>query len=300
MASQQRGFPRSLIAKPAKTVAGASWLYPFKVRLCSSAPQLSYCLANHKQGIVYFIRHPFLYPLLRARLLPCFILSLFVLTNLFFWTYLPQVAFLAIFHGPLAWVNGAFLVLGEGAAIVALVFEAFFVDETLVDVFDAVLLNEGLENFVARSRLLNLDENDPVKQLGKPTNPAVYSPFSLRQIVEFIILLPLNLIPICGTPMFLVLTGYRAGPFHHWRYFKLLDFSKSERKAFVKRRQLRYTWFGTVALLLQLVPVLSMLFLMTTATGSALWVVKLEEKRRVHQANENNRQILPRYADETA
>ncbi|MCJ1265645.1 hypothetical protein MMC22_005525 [Lobaria immixta] len=278
MPSQQRGFPRGL-ANPAKAVAGASWLYPLK-------------------GIFYFIRHPFLYPLLRARLLPCFILSLFVLTNLFFWTYLPQVAFLAIFHGPLAWVNGAFLVLGEGAAIVALLFEAFFVDETLVDVFDAVLVNEGLENFVAGSRLLNLDESDPVRQLGKPTKPAVYSPFSLRQIVEFIFLLPLNLIPIAGTPMFLVLTGYRAGPFHHWRYFKLLEFSKKERKAFVKRRQLRYTWFGTVALLLQLIPLFSMLFLMTTAAGSALWVVKLEEKRRAHQANESNRQVLPQYADD--
>ncbi len=70
--------------------------------------------------------------------MPCLLLSLFVLVNLFIWTYLPQVAFLAIFHGPLAWVNGAFLVLGEGAAIVALLFEAFLVDETLVDVFDAV------------------------------------------------------------------------------------------------------------------------------------------------------------------
>jgi hypothetical protein len=51
---------------------------------------------------------------------------------------LPQVAFLAIFHGALAWVNGAFLVLGEGLVIVSLIFEAFLVDETLVDVFDAV------------------------------------------------------------------------------------------------------------------------------------------------------------------
>lgn len=249
------------------------------------------------QGIFYFIRHPFLYPLLQARLLPCVLLSLFVFTNLFVWTYLPQVAFLAIFHGPLAWVNGAFLVLGEGAAIVALIFEAFFVDETLVDVFDAVLINEGLENFVAPSRVLNADEDDPVKQLGKPTQSAIYSPFSFRQIVEFICFLPLNLIPIAGTPIFLFLTGYRAGPFHHWRYFKLLDLSKKERKRFVKRRQLRYTWFGTMALLLQLIPVLSMFFLLTTATGSALWVVKLEEKRRAQQAEENNPQALPQYTD---
>lgn len=218
-----------------------------------------------------------------------------MLANLFVWTYLPQVAVLAIFHGKLAWFNATFLVLGEGAAIVALLFEAFFVDETLVDVFDAVLINEGCKNLVAASRILHPEGADPVKQLGEPTTSAVYSPFSLRQILEFIIFLPLNLIPVAGTPMFLIITGYRAGPFHHWRYFKLLEFTKKEKKAFVKKRQLKYTWFGTVALLLQLVPVFSMLFLLTTAAGSALWVAKLEERKA---ALEDNGQAAERYVDE--
>ena len=37
--------------------------------------------------------------------------------------------------------------------------------------------------------------------------------------------------------------------------------------------------FGTVALLLQLIPILSMCFLMTTAAGSALWASDLENRR---------------------
>ncbi|MCJ1399284.1 hypothetical protein MMC11_002486 [Xylographa trunciseda] len=238
----------------------ASWLYPLK-------------------GIYYFLAHPFLYPLFRARLIPCTLLSVFVLTNLFLWTYLPQVALLAIFHGPLAWVNAAFLVLGEGAAIVAILFEAFFVDETMVDVFDAILINESLGGLVAQGRILHPEERDPVKQLGKPTSSAVYSPFSFRQITEFVCFIPLNLIPVVGTPVFLILTGYRAGPLQHWRYFKLLGLTKTVRRATIETRQLSYTWFGTIALLLQLVPILSMLFLLTTAAGSALWVVQLEKIR---------------------
>ena len=213
---------------------------------------------------------------------------------------IDQVALLAVFHGHhLAWLNATFLVLGEGAAIVSLLFEAFFVDETLVDVFDAVLIQQGYKDLIATSRILDPDGKDPVKQLGKPTMSAVYSPFSFRQIAEFIIFLPLNLIPVAGTPMFLILTGYRAGPLQHWRYFKLLDFTKKERNAFIKKRRLRYTWFGTVALLLQLVPVLSMLFLLTTAAGSALWVAKLEGKRRALEGipvDENSE----RYADDTS
>ena len=36
-----------------------------------------------------------------------------------------------------------------------------------------------------------------------------------------------------------------------------------------------------MALLLQLMPILSMFFLLTTAAGSALWVAKLEEQKRL-------------------
>jgi Etoposide-induced protein 2.4 (EI24) len=168
-------------------------------------------------------------------------LSGFIYALLFIFTYLPQVAFLTIFHGNGAWLNGVVLVLGEGAAIVALLFEAFFVDETLVDVFDAVLLSKGQEELVGKWRVLYPDGETPVKRLGKPTSSAIYSPFSFRQIAEFVILLPLNLVPVAGVPMFLLLTGYRAGPFHHWRYYDFLEFSKKDRKQFVRKRQLQYT-----------------------------------------------------------
>lgn len=183
--------------------------------------------------------------------------------------------------------------LGEGAAITALLFEAFFVDETLVDVFDAVLVKEGCDELVERKRDLDREQPDSVKMLGRPRVSAVYSPFSIRQIVEFIVFLPLNLIPFVGTPLFLVLTGYRAGPLHHWRYFKLLEYTKKERKKFVRARKLRYAWFGTSALLLQLVPVLSMLFLLTTAAGSALWVVRLERARKMMEEEEDGNHSRP-------
>jgi len=197
---------------------------------------------------------------------------------------LPQVALLAAFHHAGAWVNATFLVLSEGAAIVALLFEAFFVDETLVDVFDAVLIDQGLSDLVQEGRLLDATAPDSVKMLGKPTVSSVYSPFSLRQIVEFVILIPVNLVPVVGVPIFLILTGYRAGPFHSWRYFKLRGFSKKDRNEYIEKRKLKYMWFGIVALSLQLIPVLSMFFLLTTAAGSALWTAKMEKARRSRES----------------
>jgi hypothetical protein len=271
-----------------------SWLYPFKVNRLHSRPPPHHALpANSSQGIYYFTSHPYLYPLLKARLLPCLLLSLFVLSTLFIWAYIPQALFLLLFHGPLAWPQAALLCLAEGSVIIQLLFEAFFVDETLVDVFDAVLVAEGLADLVAQRRVVHAEveggvrEENPVRRLGKHARSAVYAPFSLRQIVEFVVFLPFNLLPVVGTPVFLLLTGYRAGPLQHHRYYKLLGYGSKERKAAVRKRKLRYTWFGAVQLLLQLVPGLSMLFLLTTATGSALWAVKLEKIRRGTMAIES-------------
>lgn len=103
--------------RPIRNVVSASWLYPFK-------------------GIWYFCAHSEFYPLFGRRLIPLTITSIVVLLLLFMFAYLPQVALLAIWHGPGAWFNAVFLVLGEGQVVIALLFEALLVDETLVNVFD--------------------------------------------------------------------------------------------------------------------------------------------------------------------
>ncbi|KAI5286254.1 hypothetical protein KEM52_002069, partial [Ascosphaera acerosa] len=114
----------------------------------------------------------------------------------------------------------------------------------------------------------------PVQRLDRP--PAPPAP-----IVEFVLLLPLNLLPLAGPVLFLVLTGYRAGPLHHHRYFVLRGMDRAARRAWRRRRRVRYTLFGTMALALQLVPVLSMFFLLSTAAGSAIWAADMEKRRRM-------------------
>jgi hypothetical protein len=53
--------------------------------------------------------------------------------------------------------------------------------------------------------------------------------------------------------------------------------------------------FGTVHITLQLLPPLSMLFLLTTAAGSALFHVKLDQQRRLLEAQPTT---APEYADD--
>jgi hypothetical protein len=247
------------------------------------------------KGIYYLITHRYLHPLLRSRLIPLTVLSLGILALLFLAAYIPIVTFLALFHySGSAWVNATFLILEVGNLVIALVFEALFVDHTQVDIFDAVMVAEGYEFLVKSRRSVgeNIEEPDPVKRLGPRDKGAQFAPFSFRQLLEFALFLPLNFVPFVGVPLFLLLTGYRAGPLLNWRYFALKGFTKKERNAFIgqKKRRFEYMWFGTVYMVLQLVPVLSMFFLLTSAAGSALWSVRIEreagDRERVEREEE--------------
>lgn len=221
--------------------------------------------------------------------MPLALLSLCITTLLFITIYLPQVALLALFHsGGSAWVNGTFLVLSEANLIIAIFFEAFFADSTQVDMFDAVLISKGHSDLVKQKRPVNADEPDPVKSLGPREKGAEYAPFSFRQIFEFVILLPLNFVPFVGVPLFLLATGYRAGPLLQYRYHALKGLNKKQKRDFIstKSRRWQYTWFGTAALVLQLIPVLSLLFLLTTAAGSALWAADMEAEMNRESAGD--------------
>lgn len=88
------------------------------------------------QGIWYFLRNPEFWPLFSGRILPLTLISFLMYFILFTFAFLPQYAFLAIFHGWGAWFNAVVLVLGEGLVIIQGLFEGFFVDECRVDVFD--------------------------------------------------------------------------------------------------------------------------------------------------------------------
>lgn len=259
------------------------------------------------KGIWYFATHRYLHPLARSRVLPLSLLSTCVLVLLFLTMYLPVVAFLAIFHFKgSAWVNGTFFVLGIGTLLISIIFEALFVDKTQVDIFDAVMIAEGYEHLVRHRRVVSedIDESDPVKRLGARDKGATFAPFSFRQILEFVIFLPLNFIPFAGVPLFLLVTGYRAGPLLNWRYLALKGYTKKERKEFIgsKKRRWEYMWFGTFYMLLQLIPVLSILFLLTSAAGSALWSVHIEreinDSRLLAEEEEEADDLPPEYTDE--
>ncbi|EEU35247.1 uncharacterized protein NECHADRAFT_54512 [Fusarium vanettenii 77-13-4] len=232
------------------------------------------------RGIWFFARNQEFWPLLVGRIFPLSIISFLVYLLLFTFTFLPQYAFLAMFHGWGAWINAVVLVLGEGLIIIQGLFEGFFVDECRVDVFDATLIKLSYKDLVAPQRILFVDAPTAVRMLGKPTSPAIYTPWSIIQILELIVFLPLNLVPFVGTPAFIIITGTRLGKLAHYRWFQIKGYSKVEQKKALRDRAWEYIWFGTVAMILELIPILSLFFLLTTTSGAAMWAARIEDEHR--------------------
>lgn len=128
--------------------------------------------------------------------------------------------------------------------------------------------------------MLTYDAPTAIKMLGKPKTSAVYTPWSIVQIVELIFFLPLNLIPWFGTPAFLIITGTRLGKLSHYRWFQLRGFNKEEKRREARKLVWEDIWFGTVAMILNLIPVLSFFFLLTTTAGAAMWTARIEDERK--------------------
>jgi uncharacterized protein involved in cysteine biosynthesis len=144
----------------------------------------------------------------------------------------------------------------------------------------ATLINYSLTDLISPHRILFPDAPDAVRMLGKPTSPAVYTPWSVIQIVELIVFLPLNLIPYVGTPAFIIITGARLGKLAHYRWFHLKGYSKDQQKKALRDHAWEYVWFGTVAMILELIPIFALFFLLTTTAGAGMWAARIEEKEQ--------------------
>lgn len=239
----------------AQAINSGTYVYPFK-------------------GFFYFLSHRSLWKPLMSRLAPVITTGVGVTTLMFVFTYLPQAAILAIFNGPLAALSTILLVLSESSTISNLISRTFFIEDALIDTFDGTLLSRGMNSLVSEGRQLK-PGSDPIGKLGKMLKKP-FARFTPKAIIQYLMYLPLNFIPVVGTVMFVVLRGRKAGPAAHARYFQLKGMNSRQKEDFVEQRQPAYTSFGVPAVLLELVPVAGLFFSFTNTVGAALWAADLE------------------------
>ena len=102
-----------------------------------------------------------------SRLGPTLALASGVVSSMFFFTYLPQVAALAFVEGPAAPISAIPLVLSESSTLLNVLAKSFLIEEALVDTFDATLLSRECETLVQGGREVKGGIGDPVRKLGK-------------------------------------------------------------------------------------------------------------------------------------
>ncbi|KAI0201822.1 hypothetical protein F4808DRAFT_99649 [Astrocystis sublimbata] len=245
---------RELFATSAKS---GSYLYPFR-------------------GIIYFVTHKALWKPFLDRLLPTLGLAVGVTTSMFFFAYLPQLAILVFVNGPLAVFTTVLLILSESSTIVNVISRNFLLQDAILDTFDGTLVSKNATGIVSEGRQLK-SGNDPIARLGKILkNP--FSKFTPKALVRYVMYLPLNFIPVVGTIIFVVVQGRTRGKSVHGRYFQLKGWSASQQRNWLEQHTGPYTTFGTIATLLEMIPIVSMFFTFTNAVGAALWAADIEAK----------------------
>ncbi|OTB07323.1 hypothetical protein M426DRAFT_318009 [Hypoxylon sp. CI-4A] len=228
------------------------------------------------RGIFYFLTHRSLWKPFTSRILPTLGLTAGVTAFMFFFTYIPQSAILFFVNGPLAVFTTVLLILNESSTIVNLISRNFLLQDALLDTFDGTLVANNATGVVSEGRQLK-SGSDPISRLGKVLkNP--FSKFTPKALVRYIMYLPLNFIPVVGTILFILIQGRTRGSSVHGRYFQLKGWTSSQQNDWLKRHTGPYTTFGTIATLLEMIPIASMFFAFTNTVGAALWAADIEQK----------------------
>ncbi|KAI5776913.1 hypothetical protein EDC01DRAFT_680781 [Geopyxis carbonaria] len=259
LASAARDEARGVSALAKSTLSSGTYLYPLR-------------------GLLYFATHRSLWRPLTSRLIPLATLSVSVLAGMFTFTYVPQSMLFTLFSGPVAWLSTLLLVLSESATIITVLARSFLVEDALVDLFDAVLVQRGCSGVVAGGREVREAGPGGVARLGKAIKKPLKR-FGPRALLSYALWLPLNFVPVVGTAIFIVVQGRKQGPSFHERYFQLKGMGAAEREKWVEERRAGYVGFGTAAVLAGLIPGAGVLALYSNTVGAALWAAEMEGKK---------------------
>ncbi|OSD04760.1 hypothetical protein PYCCODRAFT_1457702 [Trametes coccinea BRFM310] len=227
------------------------------------------------RGILYSISHPQIILSVRHALLKSILSSAAIFAVLAFFTYLPQMAILAIFTGPLAPLVALVVVGAESLLLLSFFVRALFLEPALTHVFDVTLQARGQGQLVREGKT-RASQQSAVARGVQGTLVKPLQVFSKDGILRYVLTLPLNMIPAVGTVLFLLYNGYNGGPGWHARYFQLKSFTKGQRASFVENRRAEYTAFGMATLLFNFIPLVGLLFSFTNTVGAALWAAELE------------------------
>ncbi|OZJ01889.1 hypothetical protein BZG36_05045 [Bifiguratus adelaidae] len=210
----------------------------------------------------------------------------------FFASSLPRLAKRTLLGIQLSTWSSVFLGFGESAALVTLL-----VGETVrtlpKQLFDRVIRESGVSiekvspetpTDVAKIKEDPFRLSNHALMVLNALNPASSPSSSLTSIITkpalYVLTLPLTIIPFVGAAAFVYVNGSAKAGTVHRRYFDQKKMSKEQRRAWLSQHYNDYRNFGMVAVALESIPLVGILFRCTNSIGAALWAINLEKDQQ--------------------
>lgn len=220
----------------------------------------------------YLLLSPLLLLVFAVFFVPLTMLLALVAWVMFFVVFPPYALLLSLVLGPMGLLSAFLSVLYLSRKLMVLFLKALFFSQVQAVMFDAVLTREGLYNVVFGHNLKKEQSSGTIDVPGFLANKLL--PF----IVTESLLLLVHFVPIVGPFLVLFIRAPTKANSFHQRYFKLMEWNfKAQNNCFWKYR-LEYTQFGVMALLLEMIPGFTLLFMFTNNIGMALWSVENHDK----------------------
>ncbi|KAL1900799.1 hypothetical protein Cpir12675_000813 [Ceratocystis pirilliformis] len=240
-----------------------SWLYPLK-------------------GVIYFACHKSLWSPFVRNLPSLMLVSSVVLAFTFGVVWVPTMAVAFFLTGPLAMISATISTLALSATIIQSIAMTYILPMPLVDVFDATLVLQGHMDLVNAGRqvkpALRGDGHNVLDRMGAVWKWPLRA-FSLNAAFRKLVYIPLNMIPIAGPGISVIMQARTGGGECHDRYFQLKGWRDKYTNTFVRANSGSYGMFALVDNLLSIIPFASIMFRYTTTVGAALWAADIEKKR---------------------
>lgn len=208
-------------------------------------------------------------------LTPLFCLSVVITIAVFLVIFPICSTILGFIFGPMGVVSAALSALLIARVVSVIITMVFFMPQLQKASFDAVLIDKGTPDLVHRVRIAEKrirSEHRLVTIICCIKDRFI--PFIIREAVFSV----LTMVPWVGFPLVLYLRAPRKGYRTHRRYFKIMGWNRSQVKRFVRTHKSDYTGFGVAALLLEMIPGFTVVFIFTGNIGLALWTVQNHEQ----------------------
>merc|ERR1711865_502407 len=214
-------------------------------------------------GFLYFLCSPSLWAVAIMPLLCCVVAVLLVTLVFITLTLAPQIVLLSAIATPFfAPIVGLILVFAECAVIIQLLVSCCL-SKAQDDIFDAVFRqNSG---------------TDPELGCFYRSSTTLFK-FTCLRLFVMVCCLPLNLIPVVGTVMWAVCSGYFLAWDAHSGFLDSKGMDFTAQSEYIKARRWEYVMFGFLAQCFELVPGLNVIGFFSNFAAAALWAAQIDNE----------------------